>query len=164
MKRGDEVFVDTNVIIEAHRVRGWKALTAAFKLVTAAKCVEEAATGDRRRGGYVEVDVDNLQKTATVCQPDPTEATKLVMELPPGLTLDPGERDLLACVRNRPGVWWVCSPDGAAVRAAHALGFLDQMVSLEHLLQTAKIRTGLQPQFMEKWLSGVRTRLKLDSL
>ena len=53
MKPGDEVFVDTNVIIDAFRDRKrgnrWP---NSFRLITADQCAVEAATGDREPKDY----------------------------------------------------------------------------------------------------------------
>jgi hypothetical protein len=53
MTRGDIVLMDTNVIMEAYRTRCWGSLVNTFKVETVEKCWEEAATGDKRRAGYV---------------------------------------------------------------------------------------------------------------
>lgn len=52
--------LDTNVIIEAHRAKCWKALAHFFRFETVEQCCVEAATGDRRRTDYVAVEVDEL--------------------------------------------------------------------------------------------------------
>jgi len=56
MTKGDIVLTDTNVIIEAHRTKCWRAVVNAFKVETVEKCCEEAATGDKRRADYVVID------------------------------------------------------------------------------------------------------------
>jgi len=62
VKRGDRVFMDTNAMIEAHRVKAWAAIADAFQLWTVAECLVEAASGDRLHQGYVPVDVENWAK------------------------------------------------------------------------------------------------------
>lgn len=64
--RGDIVLLDTNVIVEAHRVRCWKMLAQSFRIETVEECCVEAATGDRRRQDYVEVDVEDMRKLVAV--------------------------------------------------------------------------------------------------
>ncbi len=68
MTRGDIVLMDTNVIIEAYRTRCWGALVNTFKVETVEKCWEEAATGDKRRAGYVVIDVE-VMKTSVLIHP-----------------------------------------------------------------------------------------------
>jgi hypothetical protein len=62
MVKGQIVLLDTNVIIEAFRTRCWRAIVNTFKIETVEKCCEEAATGDKRQPGYVEVDVELPEK------------------------------------------------------------------------------------------------------
>jgi hypothetical protein len=64
--RGDIVLLDTNVIIEAHRVNCWKSMMRVFRLETVEECCVELATGDRRRPGYQVVDVEVLRTQMTV--------------------------------------------------------------------------------------------------
>jgi len=58
--------MDTNVIIEAHRTRCWRAVVNAFNVETVEKCCEEAATGDKRRSGYVVVDVEAVKNSILI--------------------------------------------------------------------------------------------------
>lgn len=68
MTKGDIVLMDTNVIIEAHLTRCWRAVVNAFKVETVEKCCEEAATGDKRRAGYVVIDVEAMKKSVLIHQ------------------------------------------------------------------------------------------------
>jgi|GEM_PF-2022770 len=62
LKRGDIVMLDTNVMIEAHRVSCWKALANAFQLKTVTRCVQEAInTRMANRPDYVEVPLESLE-------------------------------------------------------------------------------------------------------
>jgi hypothetical protein len=164
VKAGDEVFVDTNVIIAAFGSKAWKPLAQFFRLLTADQCAIEAATGDQRRKDYVTVDDALLRKTATIVKPEKKSLATLTLSLPRGLFLDPGERDLIACAIDRPAAWLLCSPDKAAVRAMHTLGKIAQLVSFEALVRAAKFNIQLYEPFTEKWLRGVRTQLELETL
>jgi len=48
---GKRVFVDTNVIIEAHRVGCWNALCGSFSIETVEKCLQEATSGHSDKPG-----------------------------------------------------------------------------------------------------------------
>jgi hypothetical protein len=48
LQAGLHVFLDTNVIIEAHRASVWKAIDGALHLDTVTRCIEELNTGRRR--------------------------------------------------------------------------------------------------------------------
>ena len=43
------VFVDTNVILESHRVGSWGALTGGYRVETVEQCVQETQAGAQRR-------------------------------------------------------------------------------------------------------------------
>jgi hypothetical protein len=164
VKPGDEVFVDTNVIIAAFGSKAWKPLAKFFRLLTADQCAIEAATGDRRSKGYVPVDDALVRKTATILKPEKKQLAGLTLSLPHGLFLDAGERDLIACALDHSDAWLLCSPDKAAVRAMHTLGKVAQVVSFETLVRAAKLNIRMSEPFTEKWLSGVRTQLELEIL
>jgi hypothetical protein len=66
MSKGATVLLDTNAIIEAHRSGCWRAVVDAFRVETVEKCCEEAATGDKRRPGYVKVDVVAMRKLVVI--------------------------------------------------------------------------------------------------
>lgn len=156
--------MDTNGIIAAFRLKVWKPLAGVFRLISAEQCAIEAATGDQRRNDYVSVDDALLRQTATILTPESKAIATLTLSLPPGLFLDPGERDLIACALGRPGAWSLCSPDKAAIRAMHTLNKISHVVSFETLVQTAKLGVQLKDPLTEKWLSGVRTNLELGIL
>ncbi len=164
MKCGDEVFMDTNAMIEAHRVKAWAALAKAFQVWTVDECLVEAATGDRLRQGYVPVDVETVRETLRIAEVPTGKQAQVATALPVGLNLDPGERDLLAAALAHPRVWFICSPDKAAMRAGYALGVLDQFVSLEQLGKVVGLRPAWRQPFTEKWLTGFKSNLILGIL
>jgi hypothetical protein len=45
------VLVDTNVILESHRIGAWPALTGGYPVETVEDCVTETQTGFQRRRG-----------------------------------------------------------------------------------------------------------------
>ena len=50
------VLVDTNVILEAHRVDAWRALTGGYRLETVEDCVTETQTGFQKRRPEQQID------------------------------------------------------------------------------------------------------------
>ena len=164
MKRGDEVFMDTNAMIEAHRVKAWAAIANAFQLWTVNECLVEAASGDRLHQGYVPVDVETVKKTVRIAEVPAAKQAQVATALPVGLNPDPGERDLLAAALAHPGAWVICSHDKAAMRAGYALGVLNQFVSLEQLGNLVGLHPAWRQPFTEKWLTGFKSNLILGIL
>lgn len=162
MERGVIVLVDTNIIIEAFRVRCWKAITSHYVVETVEKCYEEALTGDPLRPGYVKVDPEEFRKGLrnrhNVVN---IERMKLSLRATSANSLDAGERDLLAHACNRTDAWSVSCADRAAVNTALTLGWETNIVSLEQLTQFAGAKPTLKHNFTERWLSEVRTTFKL---
>jgi hypothetical protein len=163
LERGSHVFVDTNVILEAHRARCWPGLVGYYRLDTVWKCVEECATGNRSAQA-VQVDIEAIRaqllpKTVTVPM---TAALRLRLTAP--IDLDPGEAELLAYVVGEPDTWLLCSPDRGAIRAAKLLGILDRVVAMEDMLATAGIHAELRRHFLSAWLADFRTRLALEDV
>lgn len=101
--KGDIVLVDTNVIIEAHRARCWKAVVNAFKIQTVEKCCEEAATGDKRRADYVAVDVEEMKKVVVVHPVGLLELAQIETQLAEPDRIDIGEKHLLAHALSQTG-------------------------------------------------------------
>lgn len=165
MQRGQVILMDTSVIIEAYRTNCWNAVTAHFSVATVEKCYEETLTGDQLRPGYVAVDPENLrQGLADRNAVSNVERAALSLSLENADALDAGERDLLAHLLGRPGVWLVSCADRAAVNAALAMGFEDRLVSSDAIARAAGARPDLRRHFTEAWLREVRTAFKLDRL
>lgn len=156
MIRGDIVLMDTNVIIEAHRTRCWRAVVNAFHVETVEKCCEEVATGDRRRADYVEVDVEAMRRSITVHPVSLLELAVLETRLTEPDRIDPGEKHLFAHALKRTGSWYVGASDRGAVRAGHELGFLERFVSLEALARLVGSAPQLRNHFTERWLGILR--------
>ena len=155
--KGDIVLIDTNVIIEAHRVRCWRAIVNLFKVETVEKCSEEAATGDSRRPGYVAVDVGEMKKVVAVHPVSLLELAQVETRLTEPDRIDVGEKHLLAHALAKPGRWYLSASDRAALRAGSELGFLERCVSLEALVRVVGMKPQFKNHFTEKWLSLLRT-------
>lgn len=162
----EENYVDTNVVIECHRIGCWNALAGGSRLVTVHKVVEECGAGTGRREGYVKVDISNVKNRVQCRTVSNQDLASLRLQLAGQVSLDPGEEHLLAKAFSDKGEWKICSPDKALIRACLILGYLQRVISLESLLQkvgcTPKLT--LQIQYTEKWLSQRRTDLLLEAV
>ncbi len=119
------VFVDTNAIIEAHRVKVWKRLSSQYNLATVEMCLQETQRGgDQSNPHYVEVPENETR--AVVQLFSVTERSRIVTALHPGSNvLDAGEFDLMALLINEilPGTaipYRICSPDELCTHAYRA--------------------------------------------
>lgn len=161
------VLVDANVIIEAVRIRSWKALVGGRRVETVPEVRSEPLNGNPHRPGRVTVTEQDLAGLAAVHPVTPAEYADFLLRYPNAPDMDPGERYLMAHVFARSArgdsVWVVCSPDKASVRAAVALRLQDQMVSLEELLDSVGERPGIpmKDQYTSAWLSAFKTRCLL---
>lgn len=164
MQQGQIVLVDTNIIIEAFRVRCWKALTAYYRVETVEKCYEEALTGDRLRPGYVEVDRVALKEKLVIHRVTSIELASLALTCPDADALDAGERHLFAHAHGRPDAWIATCADRAAVRIAFTLDWKERLYSLEVLSKPTGAKPALKRHFTEEWLSEVRTDFVLGRL
>jgi hypothetical protein len=162
--KGDIVLVDTNVIIEAHRVRCWRAIVNFFRVETVEKCCEEAATGDKRRADYVAVDVEEMKKVVAVHAVSLLQLAEVETRLAEPDRIDMGEKHLLAHALAKSGAWCLSASDRAAVRAGNELGFLERLVSLEALARAVGISARFKNHFTEKWLSALRTDILIGGL
>ncbi|MDA1082130.1 MAG: hypothetical protein O2973_10720 [Gemmatimonadetes bacterium] len=162
VERGSVVLVDTNVILESHRVKIWNHLTAYFSFETDSECVVECRTGNQTRDVPIPIDIDALQSDVAVHDLASTDLMDFRLRLGAEPSLDPCEERLVAAALIRQDVWLLCSPDKAAVRACHMLGLLDRIVALEDLTIAAGIRARLWDNFTCDWLSNFRTNLLLD--
>ena len=134
------VLVDTNVIIEAHRVKCWNALAAYYALETVEKCVEETQTGAQNRSPAENIDQNKLRGTLrAVHRVSEIEIAEFLLRQKQHL--DAGERDLLSHAATRHDAWIVSSPDKAAMRVAFAEGWADRLIALEALCNHLKIGT-----------------------
>lgn len=142
------------VIIEAHRVSCWNALSQFYKLETVEQCIIECATGNRRRPGYVKVEAEALRQRLRVHEVTEAMRIAFLTNDPRGNKIDPGERDLLAYALSIPEAWLLCDPDKAAILSAHRLNFLDRVVALEDMTLAAGLRKqGFGLNHTKNWLT-----------
>jgi hypothetical protein len=156
------VLVDTMIVIEAVRTGCWNAISGQREIVTVEECAEELRRGDPAAPGYVRVTDEDIAR-ATVEPLSAETSARFRLTYADADGLDPGERDLLALAASREGDFRVCSCDKAAVRAAHALGWLDRVISLESLAHSVGVRPHptLKKQFTEARMRVWRVSLRL---
>lgn len=156
------VLVDAMIVIEAVRVGCWNAITGQRRIVTVSTVAEELQRGDPGVVGYVPV-TDAHVGRMDVRVLSLVDAARFRLEYPDADGMDPGERDLIALARTLGGEFSVCSCDKACVRAAHAIGAVEGLLSLETLLDSVgcRARPSLKVQFTEARLSQWRTTLML---
>lgn len=162
-KKGQVVLMDTNVIIESHRVKCWNAIADYYALETVEKCVEETQTGAQNRSPEVNIDRAKLISTLSAVH-HVTQIERATFLLRQKIPLDPGERDLLAHAAGRQDAWIVASPDKAAMRAAFAEGWRDKVVSMESLCKNLKFRftRNLQRNYTDAWHSVEFVKLRME--
>lgn len=159
------VLVDTNVVLEAHRVGCWTSLANYFQLCTVSKVIEETQTGFQNRAP--EQTIPQAQLVASFNRiVEITDEQRVDFNLRHGHpALDAGERDLLILAETLVDeAWLLNSPDMAAVRFAHSQGWIDRLVSLEAMNGHLKGRLNhdLKFNYTERWLSGKKTELLLS--
>ncbi len=159
------VFVDTNVIIEAHRTGCWNALVGSYEIHTVETVREESLRGRKDNPEYVVVDARVFDGNVTVHHVSDKERAKAIIEHPGLATLDEGEKDLLAYLYSAGiEVMILTTGDTAAIRMACRLGFADQLRSLEALARKGSTRRALKEWYTSKHLESVKTRCILDDL
>ncbi|WP_082636312.1 hypothetical protein [Stutzerimonas nitrititolerans] len=166
MFRKDQiVLVDTNVLIEAHRVSCWNTLSSYFKFSTVETVIEETQTGFQNREPGQTIDLSPLRASFHHIE-KVTDLARAQFALDnPEVLLDPGERDLVIYAHSLDpkSTWFLNSPDMAAIRYGHQSNWLDRLVSLEAMAKhiSAHTTTSFRDNFTESWLSQKRTKLLL---
>ncbi|KMM86374.1 hypothetical protein HX787_28090 [Pseudomonas tolaasii] len=159
------VLVDTNVILEAHRVTCWNTLASYFRLATVETVVEETQTGFQNRSPAQTIQLAPLRGSFHHIENITNEARAQFALDNPNVLLDPGERDLIIYARSLDPktTWFLNSPDMAAVRYCHHSKWLDRLVSLEAMNKhiSAHTTSNLRDNFSENWLSVRKTKLLL---
>jgi len=162
------ILVDTNVIIEAHRLGCWNSLADFFNLETVEKCIEETQTGFQQREPEEQIDSENLQKTLSSIHSvsDIEIANFYIKHESKNIALDDGELHLLIHAERCKDAWMVNSPDKAAMRFIFEMGWHDQMVSLESMINRVSSKTSSAPyrNFTENWLLQERGKLVFGAL
>lgn len=156
------VLVDTNVILEAHRVGCWVALSQYFALHTVEEVITETQTGYQNRAPEQTIDEATLRKQLRHVEPiNETQQADLAIDYPDAV-LDAGERDLviyaglLTQATPSISVWFLNSPDIATIRHAHRRQWLDHLISLEEMSQHLKLKAklNLKNNYTRTWLSS----------
>lgn len=166
---GRRVFIDTNIAIECFRISAWSDLTHGFTVETVEMVVTEALTGDTSKRGRVNVDratlISGLAQAPHIVTKK--ELNLLLKQYPSMVTIDDGELHLYAHLNAHElplaPLIVVGTADKGAIVAAHLPRWLDQLISLEHLLnKCAPGKVGLLgKQFTEAYLGEVRTKALL---
>ncbi len=147
------VLLDTNAIIESHRVSAWKALAGGHRLETVEDCITETQTGFQLRRQEQRIPVEELRKKlAAIHSVENRERAELAIQIE-GIALDIGEESLWAHARGRKGAWLLCGPDKASMRCGVRLGFRKRIISLEELLENVghKPKIALKYNYTKKW-------------
>ena len=88
------VLVDTNVILEAHRTRSWRALRGGYLVETVKDCVTETQTGFQLRSPEQQIDQAELRKRlGAVHAVEEPERVRLALRIG-NIVLDEGEASL----------------------------------------------------------------------
>ena len=151
------VLVDTNVILEAHRVSAWRALAGGYRVETVEECVTETQTGFLQRPPPRRIDEKGLRTSlGAVHAVGNRERADLAVRVP-DIALDAGETSLWAHALSRGDAWILCGPDKASLRCGVRLGFRERLAALEGLLDGAGFRSGraLRKQYTKAWHEGV---------
>ena len=147
------LFVDTNVILEAHRTGIWRALTGGYQVQTVEDCVAETQTGFQRRRPEQQIDETRLRARLAAVHVV-NDLQRAVLETRSGnIALDEGEASLWAHALGRDDDWILCGPDKASLRCGVRLGLRERLVSLQVLLDDigSRPRTKLRTQYTRKW-------------
>lgn len=157
------VLIDTNIIIESHRIRSWRALAGGYRLETVEECVAETQAGSQRRRPDQRIDEGELRNTLRAVHSVDRLARAALALRKLDLALDAGEESLWAHALSRSDAWILCGPDKASLRCGVRLGFRQRLVSLERLFEAAgyRPRLSLRPAYTRNWLERTLVELVL---
>ena len=145
--------MDTNVILECHRIGSWRALAGGYQVETVEECVIETQTGFQQRRRDALIDARELRASlAAVHAVSGLERAELAVRVS-DIVLDSGEASLWAHALHRNDAWVLCGPDKASLRSGIRLDLRERLVSLERLLDDAGYRPNpaLRPAYTRKW-------------
>ena len=154
VSRGTPVLLDTNAIIESHRIGAWRALAGGHRVETVEHCVTETQTGFQMRRSEQSIVASDLRASlAGAHTVDNRERAELAIRIE-GIALDRGEEALWAHALVREGDWFLCGPDRASLRCGVRLGFRERLISLEALLEDVghRPKIALRVHYTKKWL------------
>jgi len=160
------ILVDTNVIIEAHRIKGWPALARNYHIETVEDCVTETQTGFQNRPPDQRIDARALRSSLTAVHLVGDQERAALALKTQGVYLDLGEESLWAHALGRDKPWVFCGPDTASILAGVRLGFRDRLVALESLFDDIghKPRTPLKDAYTGKWLRKTLNKLACEEI
>lgn len=157
------VYLDTCVILAAHRAGCWRALAPRFSLHTTQVCRAELTQGNPKDPHYIAVDMQAFDQTVTIHLTTTELAATAALQTSVLFDIDAGERDLLAWGIAQPDALLLTTGDRAAILAACRLGLQDKLISLEELARDAGLHKPLPKQFTKAWLSEVRTKFLMEA-
>ena len=157
------VLVDTNVIIESHRVNSWRALAGGYRVQTVEECVAETQAGAQRRRPQQRIDEEELRRSLSAVHSASDRVRAELALRKQDIALDLGEETLWAHALSRDDAWILCGPDRASLRCGIRLGFRERLASLERLLSNAghRPRIALRPAYTRHWLQATLSELVL---
>jgi len=158
------VYVDTNVVIEATRTGCWKALLQTFDIRSVSRVREEAAKEPKNKEGYVPVDMVLFDSKVTVEEVTDADVLMAASTASSIVSLDAGEKYLLARVAKNPDALLLTTGDKAAVKSVCQLGLGDRLISLQELAEDCGQKPKLREWFTKKWLGQVKTEFLLGAL
>ncbi|MBR9907068.1 MAG: hypothetical protein GYB30_03335 [Gammaproteobacteria bacterium] len=167
MNRDDIILVDTNVIIEAHRVSILKEILGSLNLATVCKCIEETQTGAQNRDPRANIDEALLRTRMHIFYPTDEQILIASMERPGLADVDAGELHLLTQAHLMDGdVWFVSSPDKHPMRLAIEYGWRDRLVSLEavYRIANANRKVSFRENFTEAWHQRVCVEFLMQTM
>ena len=158
------ILVDTNVILESHRIEAWPALAGGYAVETVEDCVTETQTGFQRRRPEQQIDAKALRASLRAVHAPGNREIAAVAVRAPDIALDIGERSLWAHALTRTDGWILCGPDKASLRFGVRTGHRDRLIALERLLDDAGYRPKepLKLAYTSKWLEKTLGELMLS--
>lgn len=158
------VYLDTCVVLAAHRYRCWNGLAGHFNLHTTQVCRQELVQGNSRDPRHVQVDMFAFDQKVDVHQTPMARRAEALLRSPTLSDVDAGEMDLLAWCAAQPEALLLTTGDRAAILAACRLGLRESLVSLEELANMAGLRPQLPRHFTKAWLAEVRSEFMLEDV
>jgi hypothetical protein len=154
------VLLDAVIVIKTHELLIWESLIDKIPLMVCATVVEDEAFYFDTEPGVKRFPID-LKGSIDIGKIIRVEATleefqklhnifdKLTLE-----GLDPGELEALALVNGRRlGDVLFCTSDKAAIRALALLGFSEEGISLEELLEKIGLQKTLEEHHTREWFN-----------
>lgn len=163
------VFLDTNIIIEAFRLKAWNELCSRFCVETVEKCRDEAFAGNPEHPDYDPVDpVLFARGLGALHKVNDLERSTFIARRAEADSLDVGEFDLLAFIDIHglaaQSLIVLSTGDRNPAVVAGGFGWSDRLVTLEELLRDAgasRKAQNLRHQFTKRWLDQIKLRLIL---